>query len=323
MQNFRRVLITGAAGFAGSYLAEQLVGAGCEVFGTRIRGEATTNLSAVMQQLKVRVLDLRSERACARLVGEIRPEAIFHLAAFSDVGASFGDPELVMQVNFGGTLHLLDALRHDQKAANALRVFLTVGSSDMYGRVKPAHLPLAEDQPLNPVSPYAISKAAADFLAATYHRAYGLPIIRVRAFNHTGPRQRAGFVVPDFAGRIARLEKRPGRRILQTGDLTARRDFTDVRDVARAYRLIARKGKPGEVYHVGSGKAVSIQWVVKTLVGLARRPISVVSDGGRTRPVDVSILRADITRLTRLGWQPAITLKKTLLDALEYYRSHI
>jgi GDP-4-dehydro-6-deoxy-D-mannose reductase len=131
----------------------------------------------------------------------------------------------------------------------------------MYGRVTPGELPLTEAQPLHPVSPYAISKAAADFLAATCHRAYGLPIIRVRAFNHAGPRQGPGFVIPDLAGRVARLEKRSGRRVLKTGNLKARRDFTDVRDVARAYRLLAEKGKPGEVYHLGSGKAVAIKRV--------------------------------------------------------------
>jgi GDP-4-dehydro-6-deoxy-D-mannose reductase len=320
---FRRALITGIAGFAGSYLAEELVGAGYEVFGTRMRGESTKNLAGVKSQLDIRVLDIRSARGCEKLLGQIRPHMVFHLAAFSDVGASFDDPELVMQVNFGGTLHLLEALRQNKRAGKTLRVFLTVGSSDMYGRVKPSQLPLAEDQPLNPVSPYAISKTAADFLAATYHRAYGLPIIRVRAFNHAGPRQRPGFVISDMAGRIARLEGRAGRRVLKTGNLTARRDFTDVRDVARAYRLIAEKGKPGEVYHIGSGKAVSIQWVVKTLVGMARRLITIVPNAKSARPIDVPVLRADITKLNRLGWRPTIILKKTLSDTLEYHRSRV
>jgi GDP-4-dehydro-6-deoxy-D-mannose reductase len=323
MQSRGLALITGIAGFAGSFLAEELVAAGFTVCGTRLRGESTENLARIRRRLGIRVLDVRSREACARVLSDIRPEIIFHLAAFSDVGASFADPGLVMQVNFGGTLHLLEAVRQSKKTAGSLRAFINVASSDMYGRVSPAQLPLAEGQPLQPVSPYAISKAAADFLCATYHHAYGLPIIRVRAFNHAGPRQRPGFVIPDLAGRIARLELRAGRRILKTGNLAARRDFTDVRDVARAYRLIAQQGKAGEIYHIGSGKTVSIQKVARLLCGLARRPVSVVQDAGLTRPVEVPVLQADITKLKKLGWQPTISLTQTLSDTLDYYRSRV
>jgi len=318
-----RVLITGIAGFAGSYLAEELVDGGFDVYGTRIRGESTANLSRVKSRITVCTLEIRSRQSCERLMHDIRPQVVFHLAAFSDVGASFIDPALVMQINFGGTLNLLEAVRESKAAAKALQVFINVGSSDMYGRVKPAELPLNENQPLRPVSPYGISKAAADFLCATYHQAYGLPIIRVRAFNHAGPRQRPGFVIPDMAGRIARLERKGGQRVLKTGNLSARRDFTDVRDVAQAYRVIAQRGKPGEIYHIGSGKAVSIQTIVDMLVGMAHRPIVITPGAGSARPIDVPVLQADITKLKKLGWQPRIVLQKTLSDTLEYYRSRI
>ena len=316
-----RVLITGITGFAGSHLADELLAAGYDVCGTRMRGESSENLTGCKQRVKVRVLDLCSPNSCARILDWSRPEAIFHLAAFTNVGASFVDPDAAMRVNYAGTLNLFEAIRNSKGVKKPLRVFLLLGSSDMYGRVRPAELPLDETQPLRPVSPYAISKAAADFLGATYHRAYKLPIIRIRSFNHAGPRQRTGFVVPDFAAQIARLERRSGRRILRTGDLSARRDLTDVRDVVRAYRLIAEQGDAGEVYHVGSGKTVTIQGIVDKLLGLARRSITTAIDPKRMRPAEVPILRADITKLKKLGWEPTISLKQTLADTLDYYRS--
>ena len=323
MQTFHRVLITGAAGFAGSFLAEELVTAGYEVVGTRVRGESDENLTGVRSKVDLRFLDLRSRQSIERLLREVRPQAVFHLAAYSSVGASFADPALPMAVNFGGTLNLLEVFRVDPRLRRELQVILAVGSSDMYGRVRRADLPLTEDQPLAPVSPYAISKAAVDFLAATYHRAYGLPIIRVRAFNHAGPRQRTGFVIPDFAVQIARLERKPGKRALKTGDLSARRDVTDVRDVAAAYRLLAERGAPGEVYHVGSGRAISIHGILNAMLRMAQRPIEIVRDPHLSRPVEVSVLQADISKLKRLGWQPNIPLKQTLSDTLDYYRSRI
>jgi GDP-4-dehydro-6-deoxy-D-mannose reductase len=323
VRHFSRVLITGIAGFAGSWLAEELAGGGYEVFGTRVAGESLDNLAGVRGQVAVRVLDLRSSRSCAGVLADIRPQAVFHLAAYSAVGASYADPDLPMRVNYGGTLNLLEAVRNNAHVRRALRVLLTVGSSDMYGRVKPVDLPITERQPLNPLSPYAISKAAADFLAATYQRAYDLPIIRVRAFNHAGPRQRAGFVIPDFAVQIARLEKKPGRRVLRTGNLAARRDITDVRDVALAYRLIAEKGKPGEVYHIGSGRAVSIESILRRMLRMSRRAITPTKDIKRMRPAEVPVLQADISKLKKLGWRPSITLGQTLADTLDYYRSRV
>jgi GDP-4-dehydro-6-deoxy-D-mannose reductase len=323
VQNFSRILITGIAGFAGSHLAEELVAGGYEVCGTRVRGESLDNLAGLRGQVTVRVLDLRSRQSCARLLADIRPQAVFHLAAFSAVGASFADPDLPMRINYGGTLNLLDAVRNNARVRRGLQVLLTVGSSDMYGRVRPSELPITEDQPLNPLSPYGISKAAADFLAATYQRAFGLPVIRVRAFNHAGPRQRTGFVIPDFAMQIARLERQAGRRVLRTGNLAARRDITDVRDVARAYRLIAEKGKAGEVFHIGSGQAVTIESILRRMLRMARRPITPMPDPQRMRPAEVPVLKADITKLKKLGWRPAITLSQTLADTLEYYRSRV
>ncbi len=211
----RRALITGIAGFAGSYLAETLVDTGYDVYGTRVRGESLDNLAGIKKHLTVRVLDIRSPQACATLLSAIKPHVVFHLAAQSDVGLSFADPALTMTVNYYGTLNLLEAIRDNAELRRALQTLIVVGSSDVYGKVTTQDLPLTESQPLNPVSPYAISKAAADFLAATYHRAYGWPIIRVRAFNHAGPRQRQGFVIPDFAAQVVKLERRRKNRILK------------------------------------------------------------------------------------------------------------
>lgn len=321
MKEFQRVLITGVAGFAGSHLARELVASGYQVSGTRLRGESLANLTGMGVRPKIRVLNLCSPSSCEKVLREFQPEAIFHLAAYSAVGASYADPALPMQVNFGGTLNLLEVLRHQREIRRVLQVMIVVGSSDMYGRVRPRDLPLNEEQPLNPVSPYAISKAAADFLAATYYRAYGLPIIRVRAFNHAGPGQKRGFVVPDFAEQVARLEKQSGKRVLKTGNLAARRDITDVRDVACAYRLIAQRGKPGEVYHLGSGKSVAMKSILDKLIKMARRPIKTVPDPRRLRPAEVPVLCADITKLKKLGWSPRFPLSRTLADTLEYYRS--
>ncbi len=317
----RRACITGIAGFAGSYLAETLVAAGYDVYGTRLRGETLEHLAGIRKHVTVRVLDIRSSRACATLLETWRPDALFHLAAQSDVGLSFADPVMTMTVNYGGTLNLLEVIREDAAVRRRLQSCIVVGSSDMYGKVTTRDLPLKESQPLNPVSPYAISKAAVDFLAATYHHAYGLPIIRVRAFNHAGPRQRQGFVIPDFAAQIVKLERRSKNRILKTGNLAVKRDITDVRDVARAYQTIAEQGTAGEVYHIGSGQAVAIKAILAQLLKMAARPIQTTVDPKRMRPAEVPVLQADISKLHTLGWQPEIPLGQTLHDTLEYYRT--
>jgi GDP-4-dehydro-6-deoxy-D-mannose reductase len=239
-------------------------------------------------------------------------------AVWSDVGASWQAPLETFRANGEGTLNVLEAAR----AAGVPRV-LVVSSADVYGIVAEGDLPLTEDSPLRPVSPYAVSKVAADFLALQAFLGRGLGVLRVRAFNHLGPGQSEGFVAAAVACRIARNE-RDGLDEVRVGNLAARRDFTDVRDVVRAYRLLAERGRPGEVYNVSSGRDVAIADIARRLVALADRPMRLVHDAALDRPVDVPVLRGDSGRLrAATGWAPAIALDQTLADLLADARTRV
>ena len=243
---------------------------------------------------------------------------MYHLAGWADVGASWSHPVDVFRANAEGTLNVLQACRK----ADVGRI-LSVASADVYGVVKPHELPLTEDSPIRPTSPYAASKVAADFLGLQAWLGRHLPVLRVRAFNHLGPGQTDKFVAPALASRIARNEI-DGGDVITIGNLSARRDFTDVRDVVRAYRLLVDKGEPGEVYNVCSGVDRSIQEVADTLVGMARSPIKLEKDPELLRPVDLPVLRGDPARLREAtGWKPEIPLEQTLADLLEDMRERV
>jgi GDP-4-dehydro-6-deoxy-D-mannose reductase len=199
---------------------------------------------------------------------------------------------------------------------------LVVGSSEEYGRIAPGDLPIDEDTPLRPTSPYALSKVAQDLMGLQYHLTHGLHVIRVRPFNHIGPRQRPGFVAPDLASQIAAIEAGRQPPVLQVGNLEARRDFSDVRDVVRAYVMLLTHGKPGEVYNVGSGQSHSIQELLDSLLAMSRVPIEVQPDPARMRPSEVPEMIGDVSRLqTRTGWQPEIPFEQSLKDILDYWRA--
>ena len=298
-----RALITGASGFVGGHLADHLRAEGDEV--------VTTDRAAGGP-------DLLDEDALGALVGRVRPEVIYHLAGQSDVGASWSDPLTSLRANTLGTASVLLAARE----AGTRRV-LSVTSADIYGRVDPADLPLTEDAPLRPVSPYAASKAAADMVCLQAHLGWGQDVVRVRAFNHLGPGQSPNFVAAALADRIARNE-RTGATILPVGNLNPRRDFTDVRDVVRAYRLLAEHGAPGGVYHVCQGTDIAISELAERLVSLAHHPMQIEVDPDLVRPTDLPVLRGDATRLREVtGWSPSISLDRTLADLLDDYRSRV
>ena len=302
------VLITGAAGFVGRHLSAHLEASGDDVVGI----DRTPEHGGV---------DITDVTAISELIAKVAPSVIYHLAGWADVGGSWKDPVTAFRVNAEGTLNVLGAARD----AGVERV-LAVSSADVYGKVDPSELPLTEDSPLRPASPYAASKVAADYLGLQAWLGRGLPVLRVRAFNHLGPGQTDAFVAPALASRIARAERAGGDEphVLPIGDLPARRDFTDVRDVVRAYRLLVEHGEPGEVYNVCTGVDLAVQDLADQLLAQATVPIRFETDPELLRPVEVPVLRGSHQRLTAAtGWEPEISIRDTLTDLLEDWRTRV
>jgi len=298
-----RSLVTGAGGFVGAHLVRHLVEQGDEL---------------VEMERMVDGIDVADAEPVTEAIMAAKPQVVYHLAGASDVGGSWSAATETFLANALGTLNVLEAAR----AAGADRV-LAVTSADVYGRVSEDELPLTEDQPLRPVSPYAASKVAADALAQQAWLGHRLPVIRVRAFNHLGPGQSDRFVAPSLAARIARNERDGGDEV-PIGNLTPLRDVTDVRDVVRAYRLLMVDGEPGAVYNVCRGVAVSVQEIAEALLAMARRPMHLVSDPALQRPVDIPVLVGDNGALRRVtGWEPTIPLDQTLADVLADWRSRL
>lgn len=301
-----KALITGSGGFVGGYLRQELEANGYTVVGLDIL-PGTNTVQA----------DLLDARGLADIVAAQQPDAVFHLAGQADVARSWRIPQKTVALNVIAAVNLMEAIR---QAAPAARLVL-VGSSDQYGNLGAAGADVTEAMQMNPQTPYAVSKKAQEEMARVYVQAYGLQICMTRSFNHGGAGQREGFLIPDLAAGIARIEK--GRaRCLKVGNLESQRDFTHVRDVVRAYRLIAEKGCPGAVYNVGSGTAHSVREILDRLCAMARCPITVEQDPARMRPSDTPVIRCDHARLTAdTGWQPAIPLEQILADTLAYYRT--
>jgi GDP-4-dehydro-6-deoxy-D-mannose reductase len=271
-------------------------------------------------RLRLQFADLRDLEGVRTLVNEVQPDYILHLAAQSFVPTSFADPWDTLENNIRAELNLLEAV---QQSARDVRV-LVIGSNEEYGAPKAEELPLTEESPLRPNNPYAVSKVGQDFLGLQYHLAYGLPIARVRPFNHTGPGQSPRFVVPAFASQIARIEAGLQEPVMKVGNLEAARDFSDVRDIVRAYHLAVTQGEPGEVYNLASGRPQSVRGVLETLLGYARVEIRVERDPNRYRPVDVPVVYGSAEKFHRLtGWEPQIPFEQTLRDTLEYWRAQV
>jgi GDP-4-dehydro-6-deoxy-D-mannose reductase len=287
-----RAYVTGASGFVGRWLLDHLRASGDEVIAPEV--------------------ELTDAAALTSALAAARPDAVYHLAAVANVGESWGDPRHTFAVNAVGTLNLLEAAR----ALDPAPVVLLVCSAEVYGRVTPDELPLREDAPLRPVSPYAASKVAAEYLGVQAHLAYGLPVVRARAFNHIGPGQAPTFVVSSLARQIARAAI-GGGAVVEVGNLTPRRDYTDVRDVVRAYRLLVEHGRPGEVYNVCSGEDVAVSEVAARLIALAAVDVELRVVDERVRDVDVPVLRGDPGRLVAAtGWHRERSLDETLADVL-------
>ncbi len=316
-----RVFVTGLTGFAGSHLAEHLLRGGWEtVSGTRRPGGSTSNVESFRGSLDLFEVDLRQGEEVQRVLREVQPDWVFHLAAQSNVRRSFEQPVETLESNVLGQLHLLEGLRRHVPGA---RVQIAC-SAAQYGRVEEEELPIREEAPPRPLSPYAVSKVSQDVLGDQYYRRYGMWIVRTRGFNHTGPRRPSDFVCSSFARQIARVEAGLSEPELSVGNLEARRDFTDVRDVVRGYVRSLREGRPGTVYNLCSGRAVRIEDVLGTLIEMRHEEIRRVRDPDRTHPAEVPVLRGSYERLRKhTGWEPAIPLERTLRDLLDFWREKV
>jgi len=315
----RKVLVTGVTGFAGSHLVDYMLERGdCQIFGIQRWRSRTENIEHFADRITLLECDLRDATSTRDTLEKVRPDWIFHLAAQSFVPTSWIAPSESLTTNVMAQVNLFEAVRHiDLKC----RIQLAC-SSEEYGMVYPDEVPIKETNPLRPLSPYAVSKVTQDMLGYQYWMSWKVDSVRTRGFNHEGPRRGPVFVASDFAKQIADIEK--GRRapVLYVGNLEAQRDFTDVRDMVRAYWMALEKCEPGEAYNICSGKAWRISALLDFLLGLAKVKIEVRQDAARLRPSDVPILLGDNTKFVQAtGWQPTIPFEQTLTDMLEYWRN--
>jgi len=304
-----RSLITGCGGFAGSHLADYLLGKGEEVVALLALNEDRANIQHIEKQLQIVDADLRNLNLVREVLQSFKPQRVYHLAAFSSPAESFGDPEATYQVNFVGTLNLLSAwLRVGMDCR-----FLLVSSAEVYGLVPREKLPMREEMELRPVNPYAGSKAAAETLALQFFRSYGLPIVRVRPFNHTGPRQSSRFVCSNFARQVAEINLGVRPPTILAGNIHVVRDFSDVRDIVRGYSDLLERGVPGEVYQLCSSRPVSIESILQTLISFASKPVEVSTDKSLLRNHDAAEVWGDYSKARlAVGWEPRHTLTETL-----------
>ncbi len=313
-----RVLITGAGGFVGNHLAAHINRRlpDAQLFGTTfLPGERVHATLAASRRI-----DLKDAERVRALLREWRPDAIYHLAAQAFVPRSFEAPWETLENNILSQLNLITGCLD---LAIRPRI-LIVSSAEIYGAAQAGQLPMAEDTPFRPSNPYSVSKVAQDMLGLQYHLSHDLPIMRARPFNHIGPGQNQRFVAPAFARQIAEIEAGQREAVIYVGNLAAKRDFTDVRDIVHAYQLIVEKGHAGAAYNVASGRAYSIQDLLETLLRLTDADIEVRVDSERLRPVDAPKILGDASKLQRdTGWRPTFTFEETLRDVLRDCRQQL
>jgi GDP-4-dehydro-6-deoxy-D-mannose reductase len=313
-----RALITGITGFAGGHLAQTLLDRGDEVFG--VARDQGVGLSHLNRQITPVIADLQDAEVVNNLLADYCPEAIYHLAGQAFVPTAWANPWATLENNIRPQLNILEAMAKQKSKAR----LLIVASNQVYGPVTQDQLPVKEETPFRPDNPYGVSKVVQDILGLQYFLSHGIDVLRVRAFNHIGPRQNPVFVAASFARQIAQIEAGLTEPVIRVGNLAAKRDFTDVVDVMRAYALLVEYGDPGEAYNVGTGQAHSIRYLLEVLLSYTSVDISIEQDASRIRPSDISIIYADNSKLkSKTGWAPTVPFEESLKRVLDYWRAEI
>ncbi|MBI3385783.1 GDP-mannose 4,6-dehydratase [Candidatus Gottesmanbacteria bacterium] len=315
-----KVLITGIAGFAGSHLAELLLSKGYEVYGLSRPRTKKDHIERIISKLHLEDADLLDSHSMYSTIFRIKPDYIFHLAAQSFVPTSWGSPSVTLEVNVVGSANLFEAVRQ----VGIDPVIQIACSSEEYGLVKPDEIPIKETNPLRPLSPYAVSKVAMDYLGYQYFQSYKMRIVRTRGFNHTGPRRGETFAESNFAKQIALIEKGKQEPVVFVGNLDSSRDYTDVRDMVNAYLLAVLKCDPGDVYNICTGKTIKIGDMLKLLLSFSKVKPEIKQDPLRMRPSDVPVLTGDSSKFrAKTGWKPQIPFEKTMEELLNYWRERV
>lgn len=304
-------LIIGAGGFVGGYLVKELSENGWEVCATCLENKKPDGECIVYS------LNIMEKADISAVLAEVKPDVIFHLAAQSSVALSWKNPQLTAEVNVIGAINLFESVR---EYGGKVRI-VVIGSGEEYGYIAENACPLKETEPLHPGNIYAATKVCQEMTAEIYARAYCLDIVMVRAFNHSGPKQDSIFVISDFCRQTAEIEAGKKAAVISVGNLSAKRDFTDVRDIVRGYRLLAEKGRSGQIYNIGRGKAVEIQYILEKVLSLSTAEITVENDMKRMRAADIPLIEPDVTKIySDTGWEAEIPLERTIEDTLEYWR---
>lgn len=316
VQNMMKALIIGAAGFVGGYLAKYLAETcNMDVHVTKLPQEQIS-----YENIKEYDLDILEKEEIVSLLFEIRPDYIFHLAAQSSVGTAWRNPGLTIDINIKGSVNVMDAVRELYYKPR----ILLIGSGEEYGHIKEGEIPINENNRIRPGNIYAATKACQNMIGSIYANAYDMQIVMVRAFNHIGPTQASIFVVSDFCRQVAEIEKGLREPVMYVGNLNSKRDFTDVRDVVKAYSTLIEQGKAGETYNVGSGHSITIKVILDIIISFSQKEIRILIDKNKIRPVDVPIIEADIKKISGLtGWKPEIPLKQTIKETLNYWRERV
>lgn len=314
----KKILITGASGFVGKYLVRELLeDNNYQIFGTYL-SEESKNTSSVNDLITFVKLDLTDKEEVLKIIEEIKPDGIFHLAAMANVADSFKNPWRTFENNIRSEINLLESLKETKLLSTKT---ILISSSEVYGFVESKFLPINESTPFNPVSPYAVSKVTCDLLGYQYGISYKMPIIRARPFNHIGPGQGDGYVISTFCKQIASIEKGLTAPLIKVGNLDTKRDFTDVRDMVKAYKLLFEKGENNEVYNLGCGKSYKISNILNMLLNFSSVKIDTEIDPDRLRPSDMMDNVCDNSKFVVLtNWKPEITIEETLKDTLDYWR---
>jgi GDP-4-dehydro-6-deoxy-D-mannose reductase len=315
----KKVLITGVSGFVGGFLAERLLSDDAyDITGTYHSSKPELFANS---PLKFRQINLENAGDVDTLLTEVMPDIIVHLAAMTSPAESFEDPAKTIMNNVVSQINLLEAVRKQKMQHTRV---IVISSADVYGLIKPEDIPIDENTPFRPGNPYGVSKITQDYLGLQYFLSYKLDIVRVRPFNHIGPRQSDRFAIASFAKQIAEIEKKKREPVIKVGNLDAEKDFTDVRDVVRAYELLFGKGEAGEAYNLGSGNAYKIEDLLQRLLSYSDATISVEKDPDLMRPSDTALLVCDNSKLkVATGWEPEISIDSTLQSILDYWRTVI